>query len=151
MFMRSMVAFAVIFLPQIVLVERAFSDDVSVEQSALEFQSARFNAMVEEDMEALEHFLADDLTYSHTTGWTETKSEFLSTVESRKIDYVSMSPEDVEVRVYGDVAVMTGLSRMQGAVGDRKVSFTIRFLDVSRRVGDSWQLVAWQSVKMPED
>jgi ketosteroid isomerase-like protein len=149
--MKSMVAFAVIFLPQIVFAERAFSDDVSVEQSALEFQSARFNAMVEEDMEALERFLADDLTYSHTTGWTETKSEFLSTVESRKIDYVSMSPEDLEVRVYGDVAVMTGLSKMQGAVGDRKVSFTIRFLDVSRRVGDSWQLVAWQSVRMPED
>ena len=149
--MRSIVAFACVFLLQAAYVERAFSDDAAVEQSALEFQSARFDAMVEEDMEALERFLADDLTYSHTTGWTETKSGFLSTVASRKIDYVSMSPEAVEVRVYGDVAVMTGLSRMQGAVGDRKVSMTIRFLDVSRRVGDSWQLVAWQSVKIPED
>lgn len=149
--MRSMVALAVIFLPQILFVEHAFSNDAATAQSALEFQSARFKAMVEEDMESLEQFLADDLTYSHTTGWTESKSEFLSTVESRKIDYLSMTPDDVEVRVYGDVAVMTGLSRMQGAVGDRKVSFTIRFLDVSRRVGDSWQLVAWQSVKIPEN
>jgi hypothetical protein len=39
-------------------------------------------------MESLEGFLADDLTYSHTTGWTENKSQFLSTVESGKIDYV---------------------------------------------------------------
>jgi ketosteroid isomerase-like protein len=146
-----MVALTAIFLLQILLVEHAFSDDVAAAQSALDFQSARFKAMIDEDMESLEQFLADDLTYSHTTGWTETKSEFLSTVESRKIDYVSMSPEDVEVRVYGDVAVMTGLSRMQGAVGDREVSFKIRFLDVSRRIGDSWQLVAWQSVKIPED
>lgn len=149
--MRSLVTLAIIFLPQIFLVERAFSDDLATAQSALKFQSARFNAMVEEDMESLERFLADDLTYSHTTGWTETKAEFLSTVESRKIDYVSMSPEDVQVRVYGDVAVMTGLSRMQGSVGDRKVSLTIRFLDVSRRIGDSWQLVAWQSVRIPEN
>ena len=149
--MRLVIALVVIFLTQLLLAEYAYSEDVSAEQSALEFQSARFKAMVEEDMDSLEGFLADDLTYSHTTGWTETKSEFLSTVKSRSIDYLSMAPEDVEVRIYGEVAVMTGLSKMQGAVGDRKVSFTIRFLDVSRRVGDTWQLVAWQSVRMPED
>lgn len=146
-----MFALAVIFPLQILMVEHVNSDDVATAQSALEFQSTRFNAMVEEDIESLEQFLADDLTYSHTTGWTETKSEFLATVESRKIDYVSMSPEDVEVRIYGDVAVMTGQSRMQGIVGDRKVCLTIRFLDVSRRAGDSWQLIAWQSVKIPEN
>jgi pimeloyl-ACP methyl ester carboxylesterase/ketosteroid isomerase-like protein len=127
------------------------SHEVSAAQSALQFQSARFTAMVEEDLDALEVFLADDLTYSHTTGWTETKAEFLATVASRKIDYIAMSPKDVAVRVYGDIAVMTGLSKMEGAVGDRNVSFTIRFLDVSRRVGDAWQLVAWQSVRMPEE
>ena len=120
-------------------------------QSALDFQSARLKAMIDADIDALEKYLADDLTYSHTTGWTETKSEFLSTVESKTIDYMSVTPRDVEVRIYGDVAVMTGLSGMQGAIGDRPVSFTIRFLDVSKRVGDSWQLVAWQSVRLPED
>jgi ketosteroid isomerase-like protein len=126
-------------------------DQESAEQSALEFQSARLKAMIDADIDTLERYLADDLTYSHTTGWTETKSEFLSTVESQAIDYVSVTPRDIEVRIYGDIAVITGLSRMQGAVGNRSVSFTIRFLDVSRRVGDSWQLVAWQSVKFAED
>jgi len=149
--MRSITACAFILLAQFVLVQDAVPDDASTEQSALEFQSARFKAMIEEDIESLENFLADDLTYSHTTGLTETKLEFLATVESRKIDYVSVIPEDVEVRIYGAVAVMTGLARIQGAVGDREVSFTMRFLDVSRRVGDSWQLVAWQSVKLPND
>jgi ketosteroid isomerase-like protein len=131
--------------------QTAIADESSVEQSALAFQSARFKAMVEADIETLDAYLADDLTYSHTTGWMETKVEFLSTVKSAKINYMSVTPRDVEVRIYGDVAVMTGLSDMQGAVGDREVSFTIRFLDVSRRVGDSWQLVAWQSVRMPDD
>jgi ketosteroid isomerase-like protein len=149
--MRSTIIYAAIILAHFMFVQDAVPDDATTEQSALEFQSARFKAMVDEDIETLERFLADDLTYSHTTGWTETKSEFLSTVGSRKIDYVSMVPREVEVRVYGDVAVLTGVSRMQGAVGDREVSLTIRFLDVSRRVGNSWQLVAWQSVRLPED
>lgn len=123
----------------------------SAKQSVLGFQSARLKAMIDADIDALERYLADDLTYSHSTGRTETKSEFLSTIESITIDYISVTPRDVEVRIYGDVAVITGLSRMQGAVGDRPVSFTIRFLDVSKRVGDSWQLVAWQSVRLSED
>ena len=149
--MRSTIVCAVILLAHFVIAQEAVSDDAGTEQSALEFQSARFKAMIEEDMETLADFLADDLTYSHTTGWTETKSEFLSTVESRSIDYMAIAPSEVEVRIYGDVAVLTGLSKMQGAVGDRELSFTIRFLDVSRRVGSSWQLVAWQSVRLPEE
>jgi ketosteroid isomerase-like protein len=64
---------------------------------------------------------------------------------------MTVTPSEVTVRIYGDVAVMTGLSKMQGAVGDRDVSFTIRFLDVSRRIGNSWQLLAWQSARLPED
>ncbi len=147
--MKLIIGCAVILMAP--LMQDAIADDASMRQSALEFQSTRFRAMVDADMESLQKFLADDLTYSHTTGWTETKSEFLSTVESEKIDYVSVIPSDVEVRTYGDIAVITGLSKMQGAVGDQSVSFTIGFLDVSRRVGDSWQLVAWQSVKIPED
>ena len=149
--MKSIVAYAVVFMAQCILMPNAIADGVSIEQSALDFQSARFTAMIDADMGSLEAFLADDLTYTHTTGWIETKSGFLSTVESGKIDYMSITPTDVDVRVYGNVAVITGLAGLQGAVDDRTVSFTIRFLDVSRRVGDSWQLVAWQSVRLPED
>ena len=147
--MKMIIGCAVILMASVM--QDAIADDASMRQSALEFQSARFRAMVDADMESLQEFLDDDLTYSHTTGWTETKAEFMSTVESEKIDYVSMIPSDVKVRTYGDIAVISGLSKMQGSVGERSVSFTIRFLDVSRRVGDSWQLVAWQSVKIPED
>ena len=149
--MKQIIACTAIVVAQFLLVHGASADKPTVEQSAREFQLQRFEAMVNADVESLEQYLADDLTYSHTTGWTETKSGFLKTVASGKIDYIAMTPIDVEVRVYGDVAVMTGRSIMKGAVGDRTVSFTIRFLDVSRRNGDSWQLVAWQSVKMPDD
>jgi hypothetical protein len=149
--MNSRHAIAAVLLAVVALAQAARADDHSVARSALEFQTARFQAMIDEDMESLEQFLADDLTYSHTTGWTETKSEFLTTVESGKIDYVSVTPRDVEVRVYHSVAVITGLADMRGAVDDRELSFTIRFLDVSRRVDGAWQLVAWQSVRIPEN
>ena len=149
--MKSILGYAAILTAQLMFGDPALAEDDSVEHSALAFQSSRFQAMVDADIETLEVFLAEDLTYSHTTGWTESKSEFLLTVESGRINYMAVTPRDVAVRIYGDVAVITGLSDMRGAVGDRPVSFTIRVLDVSRRVGNSWQLVAWQSVRIPDD
>ena len=138
-------------MTQLMFMQDVIADPNSAEQSALESQSARLQAMVDADIDTLEKYLADDLTYSHTTGWTESKYEFLSTVESKTIDYVSATPRDVEVRVYDDIAVITGLSNMQGLVRGEPVSITIRFLEVSRRVAGSWRLIAWQSVRFTAD
>ena len=103
------------------------------------------------DIETLATYLADDLSYSHNTGWVETKSEYLATVESETLDYISATPRDVEVRIYGDVAVLTGLADMTGLYRGEEVALTIRFLEVSRRVDGAWQLSAWQSVKVTAD
>lgn len=148
--MKLAVIRAIVLMAHFAFMQAAVSDDTTIEQRVLEFQSARFKAMVDEDVELLGRFLTDDLTYAHTTGITETKTEFLSTIASGRIDYIAIVPSEVVVRVYGDVAVLTGLARLRGAVGDREVDFTLRFLDVSRRVGDNWQLAAWQSVRVPE-
>lgn len=150
MLMKLAVIRAIVLMAHFAFMQAAVSDDTTIEQRVLEFQSARFKAMVDEDVELLGRFLTDDLTYAHTTGITETKTEFLSTIASGRIDYIAIVPSEVVVRVYGDVAVLTGLARLRGAVGDREVDFTLRFLDVSRRVGDNWQLAAWQSVRVPE-
>lgn len=121
------------------------------QQSALESQAARLRATIEEDIDALATYLSDDLTYSHNTGWIETKAEYLATVESKTLDYVSAVPRDVEVRIYGDIAVLTGLADMTGLIRGEPVELTIRFLEVSRRTGESWQLTAWQSVRFSSD
>lgn len=121
------------------------------QQSALDAQAARLKATIDADIETLRTYLADDLSYSHNTGWVETKAEYLATVDSETLDYISATPRDVEVRIYGDIAVLTGLADMTGLYRGEPVALTIRFLEVSRRVGDSWQLTAWQSVRFIED
>ncbi len=118
-----------------------------LEEEAVAAQSARFQAMIDEDPATLSELLSDDLHYSHTRGDVETKSQFLSTIESKRIDYLGAEPRDVEVRVYGDTAVITGLSDMDLIARGERMVFTIRFLEVSRKVGSSWKLLAWQSVR----
>ena len=145
--MKMSIGCSVLLLAQFVFIPDIIADRNFAEQGALDSQSARLQAMIDVDIDTLEEYLADELTYAHTTGWTETKSEFLSTVESRTIDYVSATPRDVEIRIYEDIAVITGLSDMRGLVRGEPVSLTIRFLEVSIRAENIWRLVAWQSVR----
>ena len=140
--MKSLKIFGLLFFISY-QIANAQNDEFEVaEQEVLNAQSSRISAMIEADIEKLKDLLAEDLTYAHTTGWTETKSGYLETVKSKRIDYLSFVPRDVEVRIYENTAVLTGLVD----VNLGRTDFTIRFLEVQRQVDGLWQLTAWQSV-----
>jgi uncharacterized protein (TIGR02246 family) len=113
-------------------------------------EERRFAAMLNRNTEALATILADDLTYTHSSGQLETKAQFLESIRSGALQYSAILPEALLVRTYGDTAVVTGQGtfkvRMQGE--DR--SLQLRFTDVYVRRGGSWQMVAWQSTRLPE-
>ncbi|MEJ2256953.1 MAG: nuclear transport factor 2 family protein [Woeseiaceae bacterium] len=123
----------------------------ALEDEVLASQGARLRAMIDEDVDALSDLLADDLHYSHTRGSVESKAQFLSTIQSKRIDYLVATPKDVKVRLFGETAVITGLSDMKLIYLGEQFDFTIRFLEVSHKVNTNWQLVAWQSVRYDPD
>ena len=119
-------------------------------QAIRALEERRFAAMMRRDAEALAAILADDLTYTHSSGQLETKAQFLESIRSGAIQYTGILPESLDVRLYGDTAVVTGKGtfkvRMQGE--DR--SLPLRFTDVYVRRDGGWQMVAWQSTRLPE-
>ncbi|HKJ17337.1 MAG TPA: nuclear transport factor 2 family protein [Xanthomonadales bacterium] len=118
----------------------------SPEKRILDQQSARFTAMIEADVVKLESLLADDLTYGHTKGDTETKAGFIETVKTERIDYLSFVPSDIDVRIYENTAVLTGFIDVRVIYKNEELVFTTRFLEVQRKVDGNWLLAAWQPV-----
>ena len=116
------------------------------EQLILKQQSARFAAMIDADVVKLESLLADDLTYGHTKGATETKNGFIETVKTERIDYLSFVSRDVNVRIYENTALLTGFIDVKVIYKKEELVFTTRFLEVQRKVNGSWLLAAWQPV-----
>lgn len=112
-------------------------------------QAARFQAMLNADVAALNNVLADDLIYAHTTGTIDSKSSMIDNIGSGAIDYELIEPTDVRIRLYGDVAVVTGSANMQVSVGDQIHQVFIRFIEVYVARDDQWQLVSWQSTRIP--
>lgn len=112
----------------------------------------RIAAVVDGDVAALSSLLTDDLTYTHTTGQVETKEQFLAGISSGKLDYQSIQPSEVQVRIYGtagDTAVMTGRAEMKVNAQGRDLAFASRFTSVWVKGDGGWRMAAWQSTRLP--
>jgi ketosteroid isomerase-like protein len=113
----------------------------------------RIEALVSSDVPRLEKLLGDDLTYTHSTGITESKAEFLHRIQSGELKYDSMQNEnDVSVRLYNDTGVLTGTSRVRVRARGQVLNLHIRFTEVwVKRDHGSWQLAAWQATRIAEE
>jgi len=119
--------------------------------AVLEVQAQRFEAMVRSDIRRLEELLSPDLVYTHTSGSTESKAEFLTTLRSGRLSYLSITPSDQVVRILGEVAVSAGRSAMRINSQGREQAFAIRYLEVYARRDGVWLLIAWQSTRLPDE
>lgn len=111
-------------------------------------ESRRYAAMIANDVKALDAVLADDLVYTHSSAAMETKKEFIDRLSSG-LRYKAITPREQTIRVFGDVALVNGLNRMDVERKGEPITFDIRFLAVYVRAGAQWQMRAWQSTRLP--
>jgi hypothetical protein len=108
---------------------------------------ARFEAAQQVDLETLGKLLADDLTYTHSTGRLETKAAFLESLKTGKLQFKRIEPADLQVRVFGTTAVINGTAKMSVVNEGQAKDIELRFTDVWVNHAGRWQMVAWQSSK----
>ncbi len=122
---------------------------VSAADAVKAAELARFEAATKNDLDALGKALADDLSYTHSTGILETKAVFLHALESGKLQFKKIEPADLQVRVYGTTAVINGTAQLSVVSDGQAKEVHIRFTDVWVSHAGRWQMVAWQSTKLP--
>jgi hypothetical protein len=129
----------------------AFAQAGKAEQQVLQAEKDRFAAMIKGDRAALEKLLADDLTYTHSTALLETKEQFIKSVTSGNIDYVSIVPSeaDSKVRINGNSAIVTGTAAVNVIDTGKDRKIRIRYTTVYTNRGGAWLLSAWQSTVIP--
>ena len=123
-----------------------------VEQQVLQAEKDRFAAMMKPDGAALDRVLADDLTYTHTNALFQTKAEFIKSVTSGQIDYVTVAPDESQwkVRVDGNLAIVNGVAAVNVVDTGKDLKFKIRYTTVHRNQGGRWQLVSWHATRFPQ-
>jgi ketosteroid isomerase-like protein len=120
------------------------------EQMIIELDRRRMTAMAQKDYATLNELIADDLVYTHSTARLDTKQSLIGNMESGSTVYTSVVPSDVKAQDLGDSVVLTGTCRISVNAGGRPNNFGVRFTDVYARRGGRWQMVTWQSTRLPD-
>ena len=120
------------------------------EQMIIELDKKRMTAMAQKDIATLNELIADDLVYTHSTARLDTKQSLIGNMESGSTVYTSVVPSDVKAQDLGDAVVLTGACRIGVNAGGRANSFGVRFTDVYAKRGGRWQMVSWQSTRLPD-
>jgi ketosteroid isomerase-like protein len=101
-------------------------------------------AIVSNNAKAVEPFLAADWVIIDPDGGVIDKSRFLGVIDSGALIHETMESEDLRVRVYGDTAVLTALTKTKGKFMGQGFSTQERATDVFVKRDCRWQCVISQ-------
>jgi uncharacterized protein (TIGR02246 family) len=93
---------------------------------------------------------ADDFTFTNPIGEVMTKEQRIGQIKPGGVMFDSYSVDDVNVRIYGDTAVVTNRATLAGKRGDQALAGQYRVTQVFVKKGGNWQLVAAQSTPIVE-
>jgi ketosteroid isomerase-like protein len=119
-------------------------------QLIIELDRKRMQAMADKDIATLEAVIADDLIYTHSSARLDTKASLIGNMKSGSTVYSSVVPSDVKAQDLGDAVVLTGIAQIKVNSGGKAMAFGVRFTDVYAKRDGKWQMVVWQSTKLPE-
>ncbi|MGH7053742.1 MAG: nuclear transport factor 2 family protein [Stellaceae bacterium] len=119
-------------------------------QTVIALDKGRMEAMARKDIATLNELISDDLVYTHSSARIDTKGSLIGAMESGKTVYTAVVPSDVKAQDCGDTVVLTGSARISVNSGGNAMNFGVRFTDVYVNKGGRWQMVAWQSTRLPE-
>ena len=114
----------------------------SVEQAIRQLDNERIQAQIHADAAALDRIYADDFIGIGPSGTVRAKPQVLSDFTSGDLKFQSITTDDVHVRIYGNTAVETGRSTMNGQDRGKIVPRDNRFTRVWVKQHGRWRLVA---------
>ena len=118
------------------------SHQTSVEEVIRKLDNERIQAQIHADATALDRIYADDFIGVGPSGTVRTKTQVISDFTSGDLKFQSITTDEVQVRVYENTAVETGLSTMVGQDKGKAVPRDTRFTRVWVKQQGSWRLVA---------
>ena len=105
-------------------------------------------AIVRKDRAAIEANMGDDFRQIDGAGNLETKVSFVEGIMSPSLEIDAYTVEDFDVRLYGDVALLSGRTNMTGRYDGKPFSSHYRYIDIYVRRGGVWKIVSVQISKI---
>ncbi|HMU09107.1 MAG TPA: nuclear transport factor 2 family protein [Ferruginibacter sp.] len=121
------------------------TDEVKLIQTMKEFHQA----LVNRNTVSINQQTDKVLSYGHSNGWVQTKSEIIKDFESGYISYQGFKEDSIAVSMNGNMASVRFVADIAATMKGVSYNFHLKVLEVWVKKGKRWVLFARQAVKAP--
>ncbi len=121
---------------------RAQDNDAAVQSKIIALEKAWNQAYKIADTKALDALLDNAIVLVNDDGSVQTKKEFLASLRATNAQEQQVAPESMNVRVFGNTAIASGVMRVKGVEGGKPYVRREQFVDTWVNKGGRWVCVA---------
>jgi hypothetical protein len=135
--------FTILFLSLSICVVAQTTDEQKLLTTVKEFHQA----LVNKNTLSINQQTDKALSYGHSNGWVETKTDMIKNLETNYISYQSFKEDSIKVSSNGNIANVRFLAAIEASLKDSRITYNLKVLEVWVKKGKRWLLFARQSVK----
>jgi ketosteroid isomerase-like protein len=105
-------------------------------------------SLIKKDRATMERFYGNDYVYNHSNGTVTNKAQEIAEYMSSDLKWTAQTTADLKVRVYHDMAIVTGVTTLTGSAKGY-ASGARRFTEIWVRRNGRWQTIGGQSTIVP--
>ncbi|MGB3006247.1 MAG: nuclear transport factor 2 family protein [Chitinophagaceae bacterium] len=87
------------------------------------------------------------LSYGHSNGWIETKTEMIKNLEPGYLSYTKYEEDSINVVINGTLANVRYVAEVEAILNGKSNMFHLKVLEVWVKKGKRWLLFARQAIK----
>ncbi len=131
----------------VLLVTVVFANAQTAEEKLTTTLKEFHRALVEKNTVSINQQTDKALSYGHSNGWVETKTDFIKNLETGYMKYNSYKEDSVQVVISGNVAHVRFVADIAATLNGKDGNFHLKVLEVWVRKGKRWLLFARQAVR----
>ena len=121
----------------------------NLKASLLEAEEARRQAMLDSNTQKLDALMAISMTYTHSSGITDSKQAYLQLLSSGTVKYETIDFGDLQVKLIGPVGLITGTMKASLMRSGTRKRIATAYLAVWESTNGDWVLHAIQATSLP--
>jgi ketosteroid isomerase-like protein len=129
------------------LTQHAIAAPADDEREIRKVEAALCDALRDGDAAAIERL--EDATYTLTNSKSEVTTRADDIADAKKgVRYDEFRNHDQTYRLYGDAAIVLGITSVRGRAGDKPFAADFRFTDTYVRRADGWRIAASHATRI---
>jgi hypothetical protein len=124
----------------------AQADSVSLKLAVADLD----RAIINKDEKALTQLLNADVSYGHSNGWVETKTDIINDLKSGKLNYTKIENTTLTIAAINSnwATIRTNTNAIGSSGSGPSFDLKLHVLQVWLKTKNGWQLIARQATKL---